>query len=238
MSIPPIPPPFDHLANRPFSFFPAILNIEHNEWYFRRATWSEFLVVNAKTEQELWIPRRFLGEAARIEDPHIIVGLNKELEFKAGTVWPYQRRLIEMPVAVGSPVASGDAEGRSEPAPVLGIRVEAAESRLSRLILGAMLGVALLLGGVVMFSREGTLRPRQTYANKDQDFLGLRYQDDYHGVILKLGPPAEDRARQAAGDIHYRALWFPQRDYTIVLMGGDSKDLHYIGALDKNWNVV
>ncbi len=31
----------------------------------------------------------------------VIVGLLKELEYKEGAVWPYQRRVIEMPVAVG-----------------------------------------------------------------------------------------------------------------------------------------
>ena len=104
MSIPPIPPPLDHLGVRSFSFYPAILNIEHNEWLFRKATWSEILVHNVKTNEELWIPRRFLGEISRIEDPVVIVGLVKELEFRMGAVWPYQRRVIEMPIAVGDTV--------------------------------------------------------------------------------------------------------------------------------------
>src|SRR6185295_20218504 len=103
MSIPPIPPPLEHLgANRPFSFYPAILNIEHNEWLFLRSTWSEILVVNSKSKEELWIPRRFLGEISRIEDPVVIQGLTKELEFKSGQVLPHQRRVIEMPIAVGA----------------------------------------------------------------------------------------------------------------------------------------
>src|SRR5580704_11516060 len=101
LSPPPFPPPLDHLGSRPFSFFPAILNIEHNEWLFRKATWSEILVYNVKTAEELWIPRRFMGEISRIEDPVVIVGLVKELEYRGGAVLPHQRRVIEMPVAVG-----------------------------------------------------------------------------------------------------------------------------------------
>src|SRR6187551_210378 len=54
-----LPPPYDQLGHRPFSFYPAIVNIEHNEWRLRKATWSEFLVLNTKTAEEIWIPRRF-----------------------------------------------------------------------------------------------------------------------------------------------------------------------------------
>ena len=96
---------------------PPILNIEHNEWLFRKATWSEILVVNCKTSNEIWIPRRFLGEVSRIEDPVLIVGLNRELEYKAGAVWPYQRRVIEMPVAVGGSAASNPAPAPERIAP-------------------------------------------------------------------------------------------------------------------------
>ncbi len=90
MSLPPISP-LEHLGNRPFSLYPPILNIEHNEWFFRRGTWSEILVVNSRDGQEIWIPRRFLGEISQIEDPVVIVGLVKELEYKAGAVWPHGR---------------------------------------------------------------------------------------------------------------------------------------------------
>src|SRR3982751_6626006 len=61
MASPPIPPQLDHLITRPFSFYPPIIGVEHNEWLFRKATWSEILVVNCKTSNEVWIPRRFLG---------------------------------------------------------------------------------------------------------------------------------------------------------------------------------
>src|SRR5205823_9005859 len=79
MASPPIPPSLDHLITRPFSFYPAIVNIEHNEWLYRKATWSEILVVNCKSASEVWIPRRFLGDVSRVDDPVLIVGLNREL---------------------------------------------------------------------------------------------------------------------------------------------------------------
>src|SRR6266699_399840 len=126
MSLPPIPSPLEHLGVRPFSFYPAILNVEHNEWLFRKATWSEILVVNCKSGAEIWISRRFVGEVSRIDDPVLIVGLNRELEYKGGAVWPFQRRVIEMPVAVGgsSTPAPPRTADRSSPAPIVGIRLE------------------------------------------------------------------------------------------------------------------
>src|SRR5258707_6892348 len=129
MASPPIPPSLEHLVTRPFSFFPPILNIEHNEWLFRKATWSEILVVNCKNGAEIWIPRRFVGDVSRIDDPVLIVGLNRELEFKGGTVWPYQPRVIQMPLAVGGlPLPPSETSaGRGRPAPIIWIRLEASD---------------------------------------------------------------------------------------------------------------
>jgi hypothetical protein len=237
MSIPPIPPPLDHLGGRPFSFYPAILNIEHNEWLFRKATWSEILVHNVKTNEEFWIPRRFLGEISLVEDPVLIVGLVKELEYRRGAVLPHQRRVIEMPVAVGDrphPPAA-----RPEPAPVVGIRLEpGAEARIGRLILGALMVGVLGTLGVVMVTREGTLRPRFTDTNRDTALLDLSTRDDYYSIVSKLGPPAEDHAVTKGGDMEFRSLWYPQRSYYVILMGADRNTLRYIGAMDKNWNLV
>src|SRR5437867_9398615 len=121
MSIPPIPPPIESLGPRPFSFYPAILNIEHNEWMFRKATWSEILVYNMKSKEEIWIPRRYIGEISRIEDPVVIVGLVKELEYRGGAILPYQRRIIQMPMAVGD---RRHVSSPPRPAPVVGIKLE------------------------------------------------------------------------------------------------------------------
>src|SRR3712207_1775501 len=100
MSDPFLPAPFDQLGQRPVSFYPAMVNIDHNEWCLRKVTWSEILVANTKTGDEIWMPRRFLGELSRSDEPVVIVGLTKELEYKAGQVVPHVRRVIEMPRAV------------------------------------------------------------------------------------------------------------------------------------------
>jgi hypothetical protein len=237
MSIPPIPPPLEHLVARPFSFYPAILNIEHNEWLFRKATWSEILVHNVKTNEELWIPRRFLGEISLVEDPVLIVGLIKELEYHRGAVLPHQRRVIEMPLAVGDRPHAPAA--RPEPAPVVGIRLEpGAESRIGRLILGTLMVGVLGTLGVVMVTREGTPRARVNYANGDTALLDLTVHDDYYSIVNKLGPPATDHSVTRAGGLEFRSLWYPQRSYYVILMGAERDKLRYIGAMDKDWKLV
>src|SRR5271169_350715 len=118
MSLPPMSS-LEYLGNRAFSFYPPILNLENNEWFFRRASWAEILVMNSRSKEEIWIPRRFLGEISQIEDPVVIVGLVKELEYRAGAVWPHQRRVIEMPLAVGAALPSSVRPLQREPAPVV-----------------------------------------------------------------------------------------------------------------------
>src|SRR5689334_11438735 len=119
MSSPGNPASLDHLSTRPFSFYPAIIGIEHNEWLFRKAAWAEILVVNCKSGNEVWIPRRYVGEVSKVDDAVLIVGLTKELEFKGGAVWPYQQRVIEMPVAVGAGPRSTVAEQPATPPPTI-----------------------------------------------------------------------------------------------------------------------
>ena len=87
-------------TERAFSFYPPLLGVEHNEWTYRKSTWSEILVHNTKSEQDIWIPRRFVGELSSVDEPVMIVGLKKELEYRGGAVWPHERRVIELPKAV------------------------------------------------------------------------------------------------------------------------------------------
>src|SRR5215510_7750254 len=129
MASPPIPPQLEHLAGRPFSFYPPIVGIENNEWQYRSANWSEIQVVNCRSGAELWIPRRFVGEVARVEDPFLIVGLSRELEYKGGMIVPFQRRVIEMPVAVGGFPSAAGPEERLSPAAIIGIRTASPTDR-------------------------------------------------------------------------------------------------------------
>jgi hypothetical protein len=239
MASPPIPPSLEHLATRPFSFYPAILNIEHNEWLFRRATWSEVQVMNCRSQMELWIPRRFIGEVSRVDDPVLIVGLHPELEFKGGSVWPHQKRVIQMPVTVGATAcAPEEAPERSEPAPVVGIRLEPGDKRIFKLIGGVVAGAVLLYIFAVNLNRVGDFRQRNVvFTAKDQQFLDLSGRDDYVSIVQKLGPPATNRQREV-GTIQYRALGYPGRKYTVILMGDDVSSERYIGVVDENWNPI
>lgn len=238
MSVAPLPPPYAQLGARAFSFYPAIFGIEHNEWRFGRATWSEIEVRNAKNGQDLWIPRRFFGEVSPVEDPVVIVGLTRELELRAGAVWPRQKRVIEMPAAVN---AAPDVEGDASPPPALvtGIRLDSpTEQRVGRLILATLAVLAVALSALVLATREKTVVPRVSYTNRDQAFLELRYQDDYYAVINRLGQPASARERMGSTEIQYRVLDYPARGYSVVLMGGDKDSLRYIGSMDREWNVI
>src|SRR5256884_9823876 len=99
MASPPIPPQLEHLVTRPFSFYPPIVGIEHNEWLYRKANWSEILVVNCRSGAEIWISRRYVGEVARVEDPVLIVGPARGVGDKSGMIWPFQRRGVGEPPA-------------------------------------------------------------------------------------------------------------------------------------------
>src|SRR5580692_4366876 len=150
MASPPIPPLQDHLANRPFSLYPPILNIRHNEWIFRKATWSEILVVNRSSGREIRIARCYVGEVSRIEEPVLIVGLCRELEYRDGMVVPAERRVIAMPVAVGEPGARRPRPVQPiVPAPIVGIRLERRNHRPLKLLVIALAALlALALAGI------------------------------------------------------------------------------------------
>jgi hypothetical protein len=239
MASPPLPPSLDHLVGTAFSFYPAILNIEDNEWLFRRATWSEILVANGKSGEEIWIPRRFIGEVSPVDRPVVIVGLTRELEYKGGMVCPYQRRVIQMPVAVGGGSLPATGPNRMAHSPVSGIRLDSATDRRMFRLVGGALVVAIILYLLAMnLFRTGPIRQRVMFTGKDEMYLDLTGRDDYFGVVQKLGKPSKDRWQSETGEIQYRALGYPDRKYTVVLMGSDRKSAAYIGTLDDNWRPI
>ena len=239
MSVQPIPPPIEHLGQRPFSFYPPILNTEHNEWIFRRETWSEILVCNTKTNNEVWIPRRFLGEISRIEEPVMILGLLKELEYKSGQVWPSERRVIEIPRAVNEGFRSLAQDVSPSPAPVVGIRLESG----TELRIGKLIGVVLVVGILgcfllVSFFRSARDGSRITYTPVVQTSLGLSGTDDYFAVVRKMGSPASDHWKSETGEMQYRILVYPEQGVSVILMGPERGKALYVGALDRNWRQV
>ena len=143
MAAPPIMPFLLHLAARPFSFYPAIAGVAHNEWLLRKATWQEWVVVNSRTREEISIPRRFVGDVSSTDHPVLIVGLLRELQCKNGIALPHEGRVIEMPRTNGENVARQPrAEG---PAPVIGIRLETRRPNRLYQWVGAALALAIFL---------------------------------------------------------------------------------------------
>jgi hypothetical protein len=154
--------PLDQLGQRPFSFYPSIVGIEHNEWRLRKVTWTEAHAINTKTHQEIWVPRHLVGEVSLIEEPIRIVGLVKELEYKEGVLLPHRRRVLEMPRAVND---SHRAFFRHvEPgqlAPVEEIRVAGGfRARRSRRILGLIAAglLAIIAAALAMAAIGGHRR--------------------------------------------------------------------------------
>lgn len=237
MAVPPIPPPLAQLGGRPFSFYPAILNAGHNEWVYRSATWSDVLVRNTKTNEEVPVPRRYLGEISSVDAPVMIVGLVVELECRGGVVWPAERRVIEMPRAVNDAPRPHLARSSAR-APVVGIRLESdRSSRVARIAVG---GVALGVAGCVLaisLFRGGVIATRAFYAPMAQVDLPLTPMDDRTTVVRTLGEPAADRWL-VRSEAQYELLAYPQRRLYVILMGRDRGDARYIGAMDWSWRPV
>jgi hypothetical protein len=239
MSGPSIPPPFEPLSHRPFSFYPPILRVEHNEWRFRKATWSEILVVNTKSGEEMWIPRRFVGEISLIDEPVMILGLTKELEYNAGQVLPHVRRVIEIPRAVNESFPPRT-DPVSQSAPVVGIRLESGtESRIGKLIL-AVIGLGLIACVLIIsFFRGGRDGTRISYSPVLQSELSLTSTDDYFAVVRSLGTPAADQWRSDKGEMQYRVLRYPEKGIAAILMGSERNKETYIGAVElSTWRPV
>jgi len=231
MAVPPIPPPLAQLGRRPFSFYPAILNAGHNEWVYRSATWSDVLVRNTKTNEEVSVPRRYLGEISRVDAPVMIVGLLAELEYRAGVVWPAQCRVIEMPMAANDGPRARMTRSPAVRAPVVGIRLESARtSRVGKVVVsGVAIGVAGCVLAISLF-RGGVIATRAFYTPVLRVDLPLTPEDGYAAVVRTLGQPAMERRDQ-----QYELLAYPERKLYVILMGPEGGAARYIGALDWNW---
>src|SRR5579862_9003896 len=174
-----------------FSFYPAIVGVQHNEWILRRATWTEILVANAKTSEEICIPRRFVGEVSSIEAPYRIVGLVKELEYREGVVLPHRRVVLEMPRAVNDFSHSSRLTLYPRPAAVVAIRAEPdSESRFRRVLRGSIAAGFLACLAVIFVVRDAHLGTGFGWTAAQSRLPNLNAGDDYDSVFKKLGSPA------------------------------------------------
>jgi hypothetical protein len=236
MSIAPLPTPLQHLGGRRFSFYPAIRNIEHNEWLYRRATWSECVVANMRTGEELCVPRIFLGDVSYSDDGDMVVALSRELESRAGAVIPRERAVIQFPAPAISDVPAVPRPGHL--APVVNIRLEAkSEVRGWRWI-----GAAAVLGAVAFaivadFAHQATFHQRPDSFRGHRAYLQLGPGDDYAAVVRRLGAPAKTESLGSGAEA-FRLLTYPSRHYAVVLLGPDNNAARYIGVIDPHGRVL
>jgi hypothetical protein len=222
------------LAGRRFSFYPPLLGVEHNEWTMREATWSELLVQNAATEETLWLPRGYVSELSRVREPVIIVGLTRELEYRAGAVRPTLNRVLTMKEVPGPPPESLPP---LPPAPSV-MTLSTSEKRIGVAVL-LWLGAAVMLCAVVVgVFRYARSTQALRYRTVTHASLGLSSSSDYGDVVRLLGEPASMEARQADGELPLRILRYPARQLNIVLSGREKNQMRYLGAVDPAGKVV
>jgi hypothetical protein len=150
---------------------------------------------------------------------------------------PFQRRIIQMPMAVNAPLTSSATE-RNRPAPVVGIRLEQTDRGIVKLILIAVASLVAIWLVAISFTRVGELRQKRIeFSGRDQTYLNLTNHDDSLAVVQKMGRPTTDR-QQETGTTLYRALGYPERHYSVILMGRDPSSMVYVGTMDADWHVL
>ena len=108
----------------------------------------------------------------------------------------------------------------------------------SKLIVVAVATLVVLYLVAISFTRVGELRQKApVFVGSDQTFVSLNGRDDFLDVTQKMGQPTTDR-QQETGTILYRALGYPARHYTVILMGRDKGSMTYIGTMDENWRPI
>jgi hypothetical protein len=125
MSAPLVPSPLDYIGRRRFALYPAIRNTTPNEWMLGTGSWSEVQFLNAKTGNEIWVPRVYIGAVSENVDS-LVVELTQDLELHGDEVAPRGRRVIEMPLHPHLPKRHFTGE-HAGPAAVIGIRLEKPE---------------------------------------------------------------------------------------------------------------
>jgi hypothetical protein len=221
-----------------FSFYPAIVGVEHNEWLLRRANWTDVVVANAKTSEELCIlgdlsarffhrsalPDRRTGEGTRISRRH------------RDTASPYRPRNA----------ARGERIQPDEfaPRPISATRRRGGDpgrdwrrfTFLARAAGSIAAGILICLA-VIFVVRDAQLGTRFGWTSTPPRLPALSDQDDYASVIKKLGTPASDRWLPS-GSGGYRRLWYPRKGVTIILTGATRESARYAATLNRDEQIV
>ncbi len=228
-------------GGRSFSFYPPILGIAHNEWRFRRATWSEFVVVNTETGEEAGIPRSFVGDVSA-NAPTVIVGLKRELAWQDGMAVPYRRPVVEMPIAVNDFTTTTTTPRPARPAQVVSIRLEsrAPVNTGRKAVVVVMLGVAAsaIVADVVRPAFHDGVRDGIDALWAGRSYQQLRSGDDYAAVVRKLGAPDSQRRYVETGGRVFRSLDYSRLHFTAVLEGESDAEAKYVGALNAHGRLL
>ena len=193
-------------------------------------------MVNTASGEEVWIPRMFLGEISRVGEPIAIVGLRRELQWKAGTISAVRRTVIEMPLAVND---IPRAPRLAYLAPVVPIRLEPPpKSRRGRKI-----GVAVMLGAVALtfvadMVRQVDWQRRAEAFRFARAWRKLSAGDTFPAVTAKVGVPAGDTSFTSDEGLRFRVLWWPNRQMKIVLMATGSEEEHYLGTVSAGGRIL
>ncbi len=240
MAVPAAPPPIEQFGPRPFSFYPPIGNLPHNEWLYQRATWSDIFVRNTTTGQEIAIPRALLGAISGVDDPVMTVRLSKAMEYREGALRPTVRRVIEMPAAVQeTPLRPAVRLLPREPAQVVGIRTgEARKGNVGRVLLAGTSVAIVACALVASLYRGEIIGNRIAYPAIPRAGLGLTNRDGYAAVVARLGTPARNAWKMGANGLGFLAMTYPDKGLSIILMGRGRDTARYIGAIDKNGRPV
>lgn len=226
--------PLEELRDRRFSFYPAIRGIDHNEWTLTDSTWSEVQVRNSKSGQEFWIPRSHVGGLTSTDRPVAILGLRRELEFKAGGIFPHRNVVTEIPSTPASRAP------RPAPTPPPPRRLLSGSDAGTLRLLGIAVGGALLVSVLGFLAVVGGLhnpldalfKPDTTTA--DQRYLGLASSDSYFEVVGRLGnAETEEWISGEEDELQFQVLRYPSRNYIIVMMGGTRADMRYLGTVHE-----
>ena len=224
----------DTLRGRRFSFYPAIHGIDHNEWTLLESTWSEIQVHNSESDQEFWIPKNHLGNVSSTDSPVLILGLERELEAKAGGVFPHHKIVTEIPTTAAGrssrppPQAGAPPEGRQDQSVRHQNAAPPRDCDQCRPC-GLSAGVPKRSGRPPQ-PLEALFAPDTSTA--DQRYLGLGRTDTYFEVVNRLAVPEEEQWISGEEDeLQFQALHYGARGYIVIMMGGSRADMRYLGTL-------
>jgi len=177
---------------------------------------------------------------ASTEEPVVIVGLLKELEYREGEIVPLVRRVIEMPRAVNDvPRPMGAVPRPAQLAPVVGIRLESGDRPSSgRGVLPKVaLGLLVCVVGLAIL-RDNPLSTRaRFFAPVSRVPLPFTASDDYLSIVSRIGRPAADVIRTLpGGELHL--LRYPDRGYALAIYGLDRDSARYVGAVGRGGRIV